>query len=697
METLVEDLRTAIPSALEADDHQNRVQEVEKKAKRIHDTEFKKLADEAASRGIQLVRTASGFAVAPMHEGDVLSPDEFENLSQEKRKEIEGAVAEVQDELRDFADKIPQWRRDAREKIKELNRAATRFVITHSLAHFKRLYEDLPDVLAYFKDVERDVVENAQDFCPDEEEPKLPFKLALLEEPSFRRYQVNVLVDNSSTEGAPVIYEDHPVYHNLLGRVEHRAQMGTLLTDFTLIKPGALHRANGGYLVLDALRMLQQPYAWEGLKRALHSHTIRIETMAESLSLASTVSLHPEPIPLDVKVVLLGDRMLYYLLYQSDRDFAELFKVAADFSDRMERSPETCRLYARVIATVARRQENRRLDAPAVARVLEHSARIADDAERLTTHMRTIADLLHEADYWASQDNSEVVRETHIAKAIDKQIYRADRMRERVQEEIHRGSLMIDTQGEKIAQVNGLSVIDLGNFAFGRPSRITATARLGRGNVVDIEREVDLGGSIHSKGVLIITSFLAARYAKDHPLSLHASLVFEQSYGMVDGDSASVAELCALLSALAEVPINQSLAVTGSVNQLGQVQPIGGVNEKIEGYFDVCRARGLTGNQGVLIPEANVKNLMLRRDVVQAAEAGRFHVHAIRTVDEAIALLTGVEAGEKDDQDAYPPETVNHRVAARLHELFELRRRLGGDELRKKPSEPTETGNPDEA
>jgi len=451
--------------------------------------------------------------------------------------------------------------------------------------------------------------------------------------------------------------------------------MGTLVTDFTLIKSGALHRANGGYLVIEAVRLMRQPFAWEALKRALYSQHVKIESLGENLGLISTVSLEPEPIPLDVKVVLLGDRMLYYLLHQYDPDFGELFKVAADFEEQMERSPENCRLYARLIATLVRREKHRHFDRTAVARVLEHSARVASDSERLTTHMRTVADLLREADYWAEQEGCDQVSVRHVQQTIDKQVYRAERLRHHVQEEIQRGTLLIDTSGQRVGQVNGLSVIDLGNFAFGRPSRITATARLGKGEVVDIEREVELGGAIHSKGVLILSSFLASRYAQRHPLSVSASLVFEQSYGMVEGDSASVAELCGLLSALADVPIKQSLAVTGSVNQHGQVQPIGGVNEKIEGFFDVCRARGLTGDQGVLIPASNVKHLMLREDVVAAAADGKFHVWPIETVDQALTLLTGVPAGEPDAEGRFPAGTLNQRVADRLWEMLQLRQK----------------------
>jgi lon-related putative ATP-dependent protease len=399
----------------------------------------------------------------------------------------------------------------------------------------------------------------------------------------------------------------------------------------------------------------------------------------------STVSLEPEPIPLDVKVVLLGDRMLYYLLHQHDRDFGELFKVAADFEEQMDRTPENYRLYARLIATLVRREDQLPFDRTAVARVLEHSARVAADSEKLTTHMRTVADLLRESDYWAAQEGSSQVSARHVQQAIDKQVYRAERVRQHVLEEIRRGTLLIDTRGGVVGQVNGLSVIDLGNFAFGRPSRITATARLGRGEVIDIEREVELGGAIHSKGVLILSSLLISRYAQRHPLSISASLVFEQSYGQVDGDSASVGELCALLSALADVPIKQSLAVTGSVNQLGQVQPIGGVNEKIEGFFDVCRTRGLTGEQGVLIPASNVKHLMLREDVVDAARSGQFHIWPMETVDQALSLLTGLPVGQPDANGRYPAGTVNERISERLWELFQLRQKYNSELMTERP------------
>jgi lon-related putative ATP-dependent protease len=420
-----------------------------------------------------------------------------------------------------------------------------------------------------------------------------------------------------------------------------------------------------------------QPYAWEALKRMLQSQKIRIESLGRRLSLISTISLEPEEIPLDVKVALFGERMLYYLLWQLDPEFAELFKVMADFEDRMDRDDDNQQIYARLLATLARKKDLRPLDRQAVARVIERSARMVGDAEKLSTQMRHVTDLLREANYWAEQADHDVITQGDVQQAIDAQIERVDRMRDRVHEAILRDTLLIDTQGEEVGQVNGLSVLALGNFAFGRPTRITARVRLGKGEVIDIEREVALGGPIHSKGVLILVGFLNGRYAVDHPLSLAASLVFEQSYGGIEGDSASSAELYALLSAIAEIPIRQGLAVTGSVNQQGRVQAIGGVNEKIEGFFDICQARGLTGEQGVLIPDSNVKHLMLRQDVVEAVAEGQFHVYAVETVDQGIEILTGVPAGERDEEGQYPEGSVNARVAQRLRALAEKRREFG--------------------
>jgi lon-related putative ATP-dependent protease len=451
-----------------------------------------------------------------------------------------------------------------------------------------------------------------------------------------------------------------------------------LVTDFNLIKPGALHQANGGYLMLDALKLLQQPYAWEQLKRVLRAQQIVIETPAQAFGLTSTVSLNPEPIPLSVKIILMGDHSLYYMLHQLDPDFSELFKVVVDFTAEMERTPENNLLYARLIGTLAQKEGLGHFDRAAVARVIEHSARLVGHAGKLSMRMQNIADLLREADYWAQAAGRDVIGGDDVQKAIEAQIYRVDRVREQSQEQIEEETILVDTSGEQVGQVNGLSVLSIGNFAFGRPSRITARVRPGKGEVVDIEREVELGGPLHSKGVLILSSYLGSRYAPNRPLSLSASLVFEQSYGGVDGDSASSTELYALLSALANTPIKQSLAVTGSVNQHGQVQAIGGVNEKIEGFFDLCRARGLTGQQGVLIPASNVKHLMLRRDVIEAVAAGKFNIYPVESIDQGIEILTGLPAGERNESGNFPEGSINQRVEARLTSLAESWRVYSG-------------------
>jgi lon-related putative ATP-dependent protease len=677
MEELVEELRTTIPAAFESEDYRTRKQEAEEEFKEQQEKVFSEIQKQAQEHNIAMIRTPAGLAFAPLREGEVISPDEFHKLPEEERKQYEENISGLQGQLQETLHQVRQWERQARDKVKELDRQVAMFAVGHLIDELREKYTELPDVVDYLDALRQDVIDKVDEFRNPEETPQImgiPLPRSLVGPSLFRRYQVNVLVDHSQSEGAPVVYEEHPTYNNLVGRIEHLAQMGALVTDFNLIKSGALHRANGGYLILDARELLLQSYAWEGIKRAIRSREVRIESLAQVLSLVSTVSVEPEPIPLDVKIILIGERLLYYLLYQYDPDFSELFKVEADFNEEMAYTPENRLLYARLLGTIARREELRPFDRKAIARVIERSARIAGDSEKLSVHLLSITDLLREADYWAGVSGNGVVTVTDVQRAIDAQIHRADRVRERVQEQIQRGTILIDTTGERVGQVNGLSVVGLGNFAFGQPSRITVRVRLGKGEVVDIEREVELGGPIHSKGVLILSGFLGARYATRHPLSLSASLVFEQSYGGVEGDSASLAELCALLSALAEVPIKQSRATTGSVNQHGHVQPIGGVNEKIEGFFDVCKARGLTGDQGVLIPASNMQHLMLRPDVVEAVAAGQFHVYPVETVDQAIELLTGIPAGERDETENFPAGSINQRVEARLMALAEIQR-----------------------
>jgi lon-related putative ATP-dependent protease len=665
MKHLIDELRVALPAAFERDEYRARREVIEQQVKSRSEEAFGGLQQRADAKGIALIRTPMGLAVAPKRDGKVMNPEDFEALSDEERNRIQHDLEAAQAELEEVMRQVPQWEREHRDELRDLNREITGFAVASLIADLRGGYADLPDVLDYLEAVERDIKENVDDFLPQQPTPPQPggppvsaAALAQAEDVRFRRYQVNVVVDNSGRQGAPVVYEDNPTYQNLVGRVEYLARFGALSTDFNLILAGALHRANGGYLILDAERLIAGGYGWAALKRALQSGEIRIESIEQALNLASTVTLQPEPIPIEVKVVLVGSPMLYYLLSANDDDFAELFKIAADFDDRVTRTGDATLLYARVIATIVRREHLRAFDRDAVARVIERAARLAGDSERLSTSMRAIVELLQEADQLAADVGKEVVGGSEVQGAIDAQIRRGGRIYQRMQEEIVRRTMRIETDGEVTGQINGLSVISLGALAFGNPTRITAQVRMGRGEVVDIEREVQLGGPLHSKGVLILTGFLGGRFGADRPLSLHASLVFEQSYGGVDGDSASAAELFALLSALSEVPIRQSFAVTGSVDQHGIIQAIGGVNEKIEGFFDICKAVGLTGKQGCIIPASNVKHLMLRADVVAAAEEGKFRVIPMETIDQGFALLTGV-----------PTETTNRKIAARLDDF----------------------------
>ena len=685
MARLVDELKATIPAVFESDEYRNRKSVIEEEFQERQEEAFSGLRQRAQKHDVTLVRTPVGFALAPTRDDEVLSPQEFNELSKKEQQRRRTAMEELQQDMEVILLELPKVEKEKRQRIRDLDREVTMYSLGHLIDELKKEWADLPAVLEYLDAVRRDVVENVDDFLSHEPHGILSLldpgvRLAPGGAASFRRYQVNVLVDHGRPgpepgeeeaaekpwEGAPVVYEDHPTQPNLVGRIEHLSQLGTLVTDFNLIKAGALHRANGGYLILDARKLLMQPFTWETLMRTLQARRIRIESPAESYGLTSTVTLEPQPIPLDVKVVLLGEPILYYLLCHYDPDFRELFKAAADFDTRMDRTPDTALQYARLIGTLAERENLKPMDGGAIARVVEHGARLADDAEKLTTHMASIVDLVREADYWAGKADAETVEAAHVQKAIDAKIYRSDRLRRHIQEEIQRGTLVIETEGEKTGQVNGLSVVQLGDFTFGRPSRISCRVRLGKGEVVDIEREVELGGPLHTKGVLILASYLSARFSREKPLSLSASLVFEQSYGGVEGDSASSAELFALLSALAGIPVKQSLAVTGSVDQNGRVQAIGGVNEKIEGFFDVCSARGLTGDQGVLIPAANVKHLMLRGDVVEAVRQNMFRIFAVETADEGIEILTGVEAGEADEKGDYPIGSVNHAVGTRL-------------------------------
>ncbi len=680
MQQFVEELAKAITVAFESDEYRTLIEAIQAEFKQKEDAALRQLGQESAEKGIALLRTPHGFIFAPVKgtEGDeTMGAEEFEKLPDGEKERIGKLIEEYGERLHKLMLQFPRWRRDMQGRIKEASRDTLRLAVGHLIEELKERYTDLDNVLEFLDQALRDIVELGESLRESPKSDDDMSETMLSGSISLMRYQVNLLVDNGATKAAPVVFEDNPTYPNLVGRVDHIAHMGMLVTNFSFIKSGALHRANGGYLVLDALKVLSQPYAWEGLKRALRSAQVRIESLGQIFGLISTLSLEPEPMPLAVKVVLVGERLHYYLLKEYDPEFAELFKVAVDFEDDIPRDPANTRLYARFIATLARAAGLRPFEHSAVARVIEHSARLAGDAEKFTASARHISDLLQEADHCAGIAQRPTVARADIEAALQAQIRRAGRLQDATREQILRENLLISVSGAHVGQVNGLAVIDLGDFRFAHPVRITATARIGEGDVIDIEREAELGGAIHSKGVMILSAFLAARYSHNIPLSLSASLVFEQSYGPVEGDSASLAELCALMSALSGLPIKQSMAITGSVNQYGRVQPIGAVNEKIEGFFDICQALGLNGEQGVLIPASNVKHLMLREDVVAACSAGKFRIYAVSEVDQAIELLTGIPAGEPDQQGTVPEGSVNYLIATQLADMSALRQAYG--------------------
>ena len=666
MSHAVEELLAILPSTFQGDEYQARVQELGEQYQDREKEAFQELAEKAAAENIAMIQTPNGYSLAPMKDKEIISPQDFEAQPEEEKKRVMAVIEELKQELKAIVRQLPGWKKDSRNAFKELNREFSQLVIDPVMHELQEKYRDYPDVIAHLEAVHANIMEEAEAFTQVQEESAIPENLKNRVK-QFPQYSVNVLVDNRDLESAPVVYEDSPGFANLVGRVEYVSQMGTLVTDFNLIKPGALHRANGGYLILDADKLLTSPYAWMALKRALKAREIRIQSLEQWFSFVSTVQLQPESLPLDVKVILQGDRYIYYILEQYDPEFATLFKVAADMSEDVPRSAESTLLFARMIRTLQQRKELLPLDRSGVARVIEYAARRMEDAEKLSLHRGRLGNLLTESDFRARAAGAQLITAEHVDGAANAAIHRLDQFREKSHEGILRDIMLVATSGTAVGQVNGLAVYLLGDYAFGRPTRITATARLGAGKVLDIEREVDLGGKIHSKAVMIISALLANRYARNRPLPLSASLVFEQSYGGIEGDSASVAELVALISAIADIPVRQDLAVTGSLNQHGQVQAIGGVNEKIEGFFDICSARGLSGSHGVVIPAANAVHLMLRQDVQDAVAAGKFQVYCAQNIDTALELLTG-----------YSAASIDAAIMQRLEELDALAKKFAG-------------------
>jgi len=673
MHKLIDDLKSALPAVFQSEEYQTRRGTIDEKFQKKQGEAFSALRDKAAEKSIVLLRTPLGFALAPAKDGQVIQPDEFRTWPEAKRRELQANIEALEKDLEHIIHQVPQWETQRRDEVRQLNRDTAKYAVDQSIEDTKSAFKDIPRVIQHIETVRADLVENVGMFVIKSEAEEIETGEFKPGSP-FDRYEVNVLVAQDSDKPAPIIEELHPALANLIGRIEYIPLRGALVTNFRHIKAGAIHRANGGYLLLDARSVLLEPFSWAALKRTLRRGEIAIEDIGRFLGFTSTVSLEPDPIPLDVKVILFGDRLLYFLLSALDPELAEHFKVLADFENDLARTPENEAILARLLATLARRDGLSPLDREAVALVLEHAARSADHASKLSLVVEQLREVLIEADFCAREGKRRVISRADVDSALKARIRRAARLRDRMQETILEKVALIDTTGVHVGQINGLSVIELGMYSFGRPTRITCQVRPGSGKVVDIEREVELGGPLHTKGVLILSGFLAGRYALDTPMSLFASLVFEQSYGGVEGDSASSAELYALLSALAETPLRQDLAVTGSVNQHGEIQAIGGVNEKIEGFFDICQARGLTGTQGVLIPEANVQHLMLREDVTEACAAARFAVYPVATINEGIALLTGLAAGERDADGNYPAASINRRIEDRLRAFASIRR-----------------------
>lgn len=673
MEKLMARLVKMIPQTFDSEQFLERAEQLKGEYGKKQEDVLERLANQAKRRKISLtLTTPGGYRLVAMNGDEPHTADTFAQLTETQRDRFENDIDKLEKKLRQTIRKIADWEQEYVEKQQALNQETLETISGHQLDELISRYRDLPDVVRYLEAVRADLADSLDIFLDDSEE-QAAIAYASLDKKMPRRYLVNLLV-HQKTDEVPVVVEDNPTYHNLFGYVENVTYKGTVFTDYSLIRPGSIHRANGGYLLMDAIKVLEQPFVWDALKRALRSKEITINSLERELTLSGTISLEPEAIPLDVKIVLFGDRETWLLLQEYDPEFGELFRITADFENEMYRTPESQVLYAKFIASLVHEKDLLHCDRKAVARIIEYSSRMAEHQARLSLHAADIANLLRESDYWARQAGARVIQAAHVEQALASARYRSSRLRDQFYDSIRDGSTLVTTQGKRVGQVNALSVLSTGGFEFGVSNRVTATCFYGDGDILDIERDVKLGGNIHSKGVMILSAWMSSRFARQDPIHLSASLTFEQNYGEVDGDSASVAELCALVSAMAEIPVRQDLAITGSMNQFGEIQPIGGANEKIEGFFDTCVIKGLTGDQGVIIPANNVQNLMLDSGVVQAVREGQFHIYAIRTVEEAIELLLGRPAGRPDRKGNYPKGTVFAAIAKRLAGLREHER-----------------------
>ncbi|MEW6569888.1 MAG: AAA family ATPase [Nitrospirota bacterium] len=671
MEELLKTLKEEIPKTLGSEEVNNQKQEIMSEHQRKYQQAMDALEKEAKEKNLMVQISPLGAVVVPLVDGKPMSREDFLALHDAQKEKIEAKRIDMLRKVEETYAHIRDLEKEVADKIRDIEQKAGEFAISRPFEELMRKYPDYPDVLKFLQEAREYTLTKLDLFLQAPALPQIPGLPPIPHTDHFMAYKVNVFVDNSSVIGPPIVFEPNPHWFNMFGKIERRALMGTYVSDHSLVKPGAVQRANGGYLILNIRDVLINPGVWEGLKRVIKTKEVRVEDPGEQFGFFIPQGMRPEPMPIDFKIVVMGDDLLYQLLTTYDEDFWEMFKVKADFDYQMEKTDENIKAYTCFIRSCCDQDDLLPFDRSGVAKVIEYAARAVSDREKLTARFGPLKDLLIEADYWAKNSASERITGEHVEKAIKEKIHRLDLIAERIRQLIAEGILIVDVEGEVAGQVNGLSVYDLGTFSFGRPNRITAKTFLGRRGVINIERESQLSGRIHDKGVLILSGYLGWKYAQDRPLSLSASICFEQTYSGVEGDSASSTELYAILSSLAELPIKQAIAVTGSVNQKGEIQPIGGVNHKIEGFFDVCRAKGLTGEQGVIIPYRNLRNLMLREDVIKAVKENRFHIYAVKTIDEGIEILTGVSAGERRADGIYPEGTVNHIVDKKLKEYAE--------------------------
>lgn len=680
---LIKHFASEIPRRFESEEYIHERDQVVGAIKQEQEQIFSRLQELVEKHNFIIARTSSGFFLAPAVQGQPIKPEDVEKLTLEQREALRGIEAMLSGEVEKTMLAMRSLEKAAAEKLEQINSQTVTFLIAPAIEELKAMFDVNEDVKRFLDALQADIIANSAMFLPTQEGQSSERR------GWASRYEVNVLVDNSGCTGAPVIVENYPSYNNLLGRIDHEMILGASRTDFTMIRPGALHRANGGYLVLPARDVLTNPYAWEGLKRVLRDQELRIVELANQLGVLSTTTLEPEPIPLRVKILLVGTPSLYYTLRAYDEDFAKLFKVRAEFATIMERNPENEREYGLFVNSVLQEYNLPPFKAEAVARVIEYSTRLAEDQSKLSTRFGKIADLVREAAYWAGTKKHRTVTVGDVQQSIDEAVFRSNLYEERIQEVIEQDTLMIDVRGTAVGQINALSVYSLGDYEFGRPTRVTAVAYPGKTGVVDIERQAKLGGALHTKGVLILNGYINHNYRLEQPLSLSASLTFEQTYDEVQGDSASAAELLAILSAISGVALRQDRAITGSINQPGKMQAIGGVNQKIEGFYAVCKAKKLSGEQGVIIPKANQRHLMLKHEVIQAVEAGRFHIWTIETVEDAIPLLTDVQVGKRQPNGEYSAGTFNHAVVQALKD-YGKRLQASGTKPPAKPGEANE-------